>query len=379
MTVAIKEPPPSLTKRYGHTRFWTAADGLLRAFDKSVGVGAAVLDKSAGVQWYLNRRLRELPVAANRIDVRVQDRRMVAEDQNVVQLTLAACDFKPLPRWQPGAHIDVHLPSGRKRQYSLCGRLDTRDHYRIAIRRVPGGGGGSVEAHGLQVGDLIGISKPRNAFYMALPDTALRKRQLRFIAGGIGITPILSMLRQAHQAGLDWSLLYTGRHRQSLPFLDELAEFGTRVTIRTDDVHGVPATVDLVQGIDDDTAIYACGPPDMITAIRAGIDAQSKAELHFERFSPPVVVAGEPFDIELVRSGRVIRVGGEESALAALLRHRPDLAYSCQQGFCGTCVQAVVAGEVDHRERLLTETQRAQGQMLVCVSRAQGGRITLDL
>lgn len=326
-----------------------------------------------------DRELPELAAAVNRRPVRIVDRRRIARDADVVQLTLVAPDGAKLPGWHAGAHIDVYLPSGRTRQYSLCGDPDREREYRIAVRRIPAGGGGSVEVHALSVGQTIEISDPRNAFMMPLPGSGSRAEKLRFVAGGIGITPILPMVRIAERARLAWSLCYCGRHRDSMPFLDELSRFGDKVQVHTDDAAGVPGVDKLLAGVDVRTAVYVCGPQPMLAAVRQGVSPG--AELHFERFSPLPVVDGTPFEMVLARSAEVVRVGREQSALTALWAVRPNLSYSCRQGFCGTCVQRVLDGEVDHRDRILTDRQRASGHMLVCVSRAktEGGRLILDL
>lgn len=361
-------PPPSVSGRFPHSPLWWALGAVADA-------GLLLLDTTAPVRQLLNRAPRQHPVFADRIPVVVADRRIIATDDDVVAVTFTAAEGGLLP-WHPGAHIDVFLPSGRKRQYSLCGDTDDRTTYRVAVRRIADGAGGSIEMHGLAVGDAVEISTPRNAFFLALPETGGR---LRFIAGGIGITPILPMLALADAAGLDWNLIYTGRHRSSLPFLDELSGYGSRVSVRTDDEHGRPGRSELLDGVDAGTAVYACGPPAMVALLQDGLPADSVAELHFERFSPPPVVGGNAFTVELARSGTIVDVAADETALTAIRRHRPHVAYSCQQGFCGTCVQQVVDGTVEHRDQLLTEAQRARGNMLICVSRCQGDRVTLDL
>jgi ferredoxin-NADP reductase len=328
-----------------------------------------------------DQELPEMPLAINRKAMVVADRRLVARDADVVQLTLTAPDGTKLREWHAGAHIDLHLPSGRMRQYSLCGDPRQEREYRIAVRRIPRGGGGSVEVHGLAIGQMVEISEPRNAFLMPLPGSGSQAEKLRFIAGGIGITPILPMARLAERLGVPWSLCYTGRHRDSLPFLDELLAFGEKVRVRTDDEHGLPTAAELLDGVDRRTAVYVCGPPPMIEAVRRSIPLAWGTELHVERFSPLPVVDGTPFELELARSGELVEVRGNQSALAALRAARPNVSYSCQQGFCGTCVQRVVAGDVEHRDNTLTDRQRELGQMLVCVSRAKskGGRLVLDL
>ena len=158
------------------------------------------------------------------IALTVVDRQVVAHDQDVVALTLAATDGRPLPRWHPGAHLDIHLPSGRLRQYSLCGRPRRHaDTYRIAVRRIGDGGGGSIEVHDeLSVGATVTTHGPRNAFPLTVPGYGSPTQRFRFIAGGIGITPILPMLALAERLGVDWSMVYAGRSRDSLPFIDEV-------------------------------------------------------------------------------------------------------------------------------------------------------------
>ena len=215
----------------------------------------------------------------------------------------------------------------------MCGDPREEREYRIAVRRIPAGGGGSVEMHGLDVGRIVEISEPRNAFMMPLPGSASRTEKLRFLAGGIGITPILPMARLAERLGLPWSMCYTGRHRDSLPFLDELAAFGDKVQVRTDDEHGLPTAAELLEGVDERTAVYVCGPPPMIEAVRRAVPVGSGTELHVERFSPLPVVDGTPFELELARSGKVVGVGGDQSALAAFGRPSPMWATPVSKAF----------------------------------------------
>lgn len=285
-----------------------------------------------------------------------------------------------------GAHLDLLLPSGRMREYSLCGDPADRTTYRIAVRRIPGGGGGSIEVHDdLKVGDLISIKGPRNAFPIALPGHGSEARSLRFIAAGIGITPILPMIGAAERFGLNWSMIYTGRSLDSIPFRDEVARFGDKITIRTDDEHGLPTMADLL-GTDPETgqapggmAVYCCGPVPMLEALRRHLGDRSDIELHYERFSPPPVEDGREFTATIASTGQQITVGATESLLAAVRREVPTVPYSCQQGFCGTCKIGTRAGAIDHRDNLLTEPEREAGQILTCVSRAAGDHLTLDL
>jgi ferredoxin-NADP reductase len=311
----------------------------------------------------------------------VVGRTVVAHDQDVVMLTFAGADGAPLPRWRPGAHLDIHLPSGRVRQYSLCGDPTRSDNYRIAVRRIPGGGGGSVEVHDvLVVGSRVTTNGPRNAFPLTVPGYGSPTQRLRFVAAGIGITPILPMMRHVEGLGVKWSMTYSGRSRDSLPFLDEVAEFGDRVEIRTDDVHGVPTAAQLLGDCPDGTAVFACGPAPMLTAIRTALAGRDNVELHFERFAAPPVVDGEEFSVRVASTGTTVQVGAEETLLAALQRADVWPSYSCRQGFCGTCRTRVLEGSAEHRDTLLTEPERAEGMMLICISRAANGqRLTLDL
>jgi ferredoxin-NADP reductase len=314
------------------------------------------------------------------IRLTVVDRRVVARDQDVVALTFRG-DAAPLPSWHPGAHLDIQLPSGRVRQYSLCGNPTRGDTYRIAVRRIPDGGGGSAEMHDvLAVGATVTTHGPRNAFPLTLPGYGSPTARLRFVAGGIGITPILPMLGYADHFGVDWSMMYVGRSPDSLPFLDEVAPFGARVEIRTDDQRGIPDAAELLGDCPDGTAVYACGPASMLTAIRNRLSGREDVELHFERFAAPPVLDGEPFAASIASTGAEVHVGAEETLLAALRRSGVSAPYSCQQGFCGTCRTRVLSGGVDHRDTLLTDPERAAGAMLVCISRAaHGERLTLDL
>ncbi|MEV6335786.1 PDR/VanB family oxidoreductase [Nocardia vinacea] len=351
-----------------------------REQDRAVRVLDAVA--SARLRWttIINRRDLSPRADDHRLSLVVTGRRVEAHDQDVVSLRLESPDARELPPWRPGAHLDLELPSGRLRQYSLCGDpADTRA-YRIAVRRIPGGGGGSVEVHDeLPVGSRIVVRGPRNAFPFAVPGRGSPAARLHFIAGGIGITPILPMARLAMRLGIDWSMVYTGRNRDTIPFLDEIAGFGDRVTVRTDDEHGLPDAATLLAGVTSDTAVYCCGPVPMTTAVADAVREMPGVELHSERFSPPPIVNGVAFEIEFASTGDVVEVPADESALETILRSRPDRPYSCRQGFCRTCKVRVLSGEPEHRESVLTAADHEAGEMLVCVSRSRGGRLVLDL
>ena len=300
----------------------------------------------------------------------VTKREMLTPD--VVALTIADPDGGLLPSWTPGGHIDVQLPSGRRRQYSLCGMPGRRTEYRIAVRRLDDGAGGSLEMHqAYDVGDTLVFEGPRNAFYLGTDEG-----DALFVIGGIGVTPMLPMIREAAQRGMDWRAVYAGRTRADMPLLDEVCAVDPdRVRVWADDEHGrFAGTEELLADAGPRTAVYVCGPTAMLEAVRETRDQHADAPLHYERFSAPPVVDGVPFELELARSGRLLMVPADRSALDVMLDVDPTTACSCRQGFCGTCKVKVVAGDVDRRGR----TAEADDEMLVCVSRAHGGRIVID-
>ncbi|MGW2960197.1 PDR/VanB family oxidoreductase [Streptomyces sp. NPDC001220] len=292
--------------------------------------------------------------------LRIASRATVAD--GVVQLRL---EGERLPGWEPGAHLDVVLPSGLVRQYSLCGDPADTSSYTIATRLVTDGRGGSREVHEqLAEGMELEVRGPRNRFPLVGADAYV------FVAGGIGITPILSMVR-ALPAGAEWRLLYCGRSRASMPYVAELAG-DDRVTVVAEDEDGRPDLDALA--VPEGALVYCCGPQGLMAAVQERFPA-----VRLERFAPHTGGAGDQeFELELRRSGRTVTVPADSTVLAAVRAELPDTAYSCAQGFCGTCRQRVVAGEVEHRDELLTDAERADS-MLICVSRARGGRLVLDL
>ncbi|GGO45014.1 PDR/VanB family oxidoreductase [Streptomyces lasiicapitis] len=297
----------------------------------------------------------------------------------VVQLRLEGGHLAALPGWEPGAHLDLVLPSGLVRQYSLCGDPEDTSSYTVATRLIgpdEGGRGGSLEVHeALREGMEVEVRGPRNRFPLVDDATSYV-----FIAGGIGITPILAMVRAVDAAGADWRLLYCGRSRASMPFLEELEKPGGRVTFVAEDVDGRPdvrAFLGEGQGAAAGTAVYVCGPEGLMDAVASALPEGCTP--HLERFAPAASAGGEsPFEVELRRSGRTVAVGADTTVLAAVRAEVPNVAYSCEQGFCGTCQHHVLEGEIDHRDELLTDGERGDS-MLICVSRARGTRLVLDL
>jgi ferredoxin-NADP reductase len=306
--------------------------------------------------------------------VTVTERRTGAE--GVVVLELRSPTGAQLPSWHPGAHIDLLLPGGLIRQYSLCGDPCDHDAYTIAVLREDDGRGGSRFIHDeLRAGDEVRIRGPRNQFGL------VRSEKYTFIAGGIGITPILPMLAAADAAGADWQLHYGGRHRRSMAFLDALEQWSSsRIHLYPQDEVGL-INLERVVGDDPRVHLYCCGPPALISALQAAAGTVPPSHLHLELFRPTDVAEGPalPFDVELVRSGMYLTVPGDTSLLETLLAAGVDVQYSCESGTCGTCEMTVIEGEVDHRDTLLTADERhANNTMYPCVSRSKGDRLVLD-
>jgi ferredoxin-NADP reductase len=315
-------------------------------------------------------------------DVVVED--VKREAAEVVSLVLRRTDGTALPSWAPGAHVDVILPSGLVRQYSLCGDAGDSSTYRIAVLREANSRGGSEEVHRLTAGQALSIREPRNNF--ALTDAA----NYLFLAGGIGITPILPMLRDACQRGAQWRLVYGGRSRKSMAFLDEvLALSGGSVDVVCEDESGYPDFESEISKLGRGSAIYACGPLAMLTAVEQQCAQTGHDDvLHLERFTADSRLTSayvseqenEVFEVELARTGAVLHVGPSESLLHVIRTVVPSVLYSCEEGYCGTCETRVLSGVPDHRDEVLTDEERAAGKtMMICVGRSKTARIVLDI
>lgn len=303
-------------------------------------------------------------------EVVVTDRRQLAD--GVVVLVLAPPEGGTLPRWAPGAHVDLAPDGGPERQYSLCG-TPAEPIWEIAVLREPGGRGGSAFVHDhVRVGDRVRVRGPRNHFSLV---EAVR---YRFVAGGIGITPIRPMIAEVAARGADWRLLYGGRTAASMAFADELTALGDRVRLRPQDEHGLLDLKAELADVDETTAVYCCGPEPLLAAVA---DLVPPRTLHVERFAPVAIATdGTAFDVELNRSGKIVRVLPGRSVLESIEAAGVPVLFSCREGTCGTCETEVLDGEPDHRDSLLTEQEHAAGDtMLICVSRARGTRLVLDL
>jgi ferredoxin-NADP reductase len=313
------------------------------------------------------------------LPLRVSELRWEAE--GVLSLGLVDPSGGALPPWTPGAHLDVELRPGLERQYSLCGALDDDREWRLAVLLEPHGRGGSAWVHErLRPGDTIRVRGPRNHFEL------VRAEAYEFIAGGIGITPILPMLAAATVAGSRWRLLYGGRRRASMAFVEQLASYGERVAIVPEDDYGLLDVRGAVAGWKPGTLVYCCGPAPLLDAVEQDCAAAEfpAGTLHVERFTPRLsadaVREGGSFDVHLERSGLTVHVAEGQTILEAVEAAGVAVACSCLEGTCGTCETTVLDGDVDHRDSILTDEERAASEtMMICVSRARSPALRLDL
>ncbi|MES4886700.1 PDR/VanB family oxidoreductase [Streptomyces sp. NPDC096012] len=294
----------------------------------------------------------------------------------VLAVTLADPGGAELPPWKPGAHVEVTLGE-YVRHYSLCGDPADRHTYRLGVLREPSGRGGSAYAHTrLRVGDRLPVGPPRNQFPL------VKGERYVFVAGGVGITPLLAMIRQVHRDGLPWRLVYGGRRLSAMAFVDELEPYGDRVRLCPQDVYGHPdlaAAMDVGPG----TRIYACGPEPLLAAVRKQGATLDGSTVHIERFAPRVDLSTAPateFDVACVASERLLTVRADETMLDAMLRAGIDVNHDCRQGTCGTCELELLDGEALHLDSVLDPDDPERGSLIFpCVSRAAGRRLVVDI
>lgn len=306
-------------------------------------------------------------------------RRDVAAD-GVLTLTLAHPDGSDLPEWTPGAHIDLVLSESLVRQYSLCGSTGNRAQWRVGILRDPNSRGGSEFVHDrVQEGSTLRVRGPRNHFPL------VSSPRYQFVAGGIGVTPILTMIEAAEARGAEWHLLYGGRERASMGFLDDLERYGERVNICPQDERGMLDLPSVLGTPRADTLVYCCGPEGLLTAVENACRPWPEGSLHIERFSAKPV--GEPspealgtFEVVCQRSGVTLTVGPDDTIYELAEEAGLDVLGACMEGVCGTCECEVIEGDVDHRDSVLSDAERAAGDaMMICVSRSRSERLVLDL
>jgi ferredoxin-NADP reductase len=299
--------------------------------------------------------------------------------EGVVTLTLADPQGGDLPGWSPGAHIDLQLGESLVRQYSLCGGMSDRSAWRVGVLLDPESRGGSKLVHEeLHEGATVRIRGPRNHFPL------VHSPRYQFVAGGIGITPILTMIEAAQARGADWHLLYGGRERASMAFLDELEPHGERVTVCPQDESGMLDLASVLGEPRDDTLVYCCGPEGLLAAVEEKCASWPEGSLHIERFAAKEVEAPDDalatFEVECQRSGVTVTVPADRSIYEVVEEAGVDVLGSCMEGVCGTCECDVIEGEGDHRDSVLSEAEKARGDtIMICVSRSRSERLVLDL
>ncbi|MER5688951.1 PDR/VanB family oxidoreductase [Streptomyces sp. NPDC002205] len=305
--------------------------------------------------------------------------RRTDEADGVVSLDLRRVDGASLPVWAPGAHVDLLLAPDLVRQYSLCSSPEEAEVWRVAVLREKDGRGGSLHVHDtLAEGDTVRVRGPRNHFPLERADRYL------FIAGGIGVTPIIPMLAEAERIGSAWEMAYGGRALASMAFRDELVKrYDERVRVRPEDEYGLLDLDALLGTPQPGTLVYCCGPEPLLKAVEERCADWPEDALHLERFTPKELQAplrDGAFDVELAQSGITVTVPPDKSVLQAVEEAGVQVLSSCQEGTCGTCETVVLDGTVDHRDSLLTPAeQSSHDTMMICISRALCPRLVLDL
>ncbi|MFD1624115.1 PDR/VanB family oxidoreductase [Azospirillum griseum] len=309
----------------------------------------------------------------------------IEEPGNILRVKLAAADGAPLPPFTAGAHIDVRLQDGDLdlwRQYSLCSDPAQTDHYEIGVLRAPNSRGGSEALHRLAVvGARFTIDGPRNHF--ALTEDAA---QTVLFGGGIGITPMLAMAQRLHRLGRDFVVHYCTRSDSATAFRDVIAvaPWADRVVFHHDD-RDPAQRLDPARDLPPpsaDTHLYVCGPAGFMEWVigAATTAGHAPGNIHREYFSAEVDVSGDRFEVTARRSGVTVSVGPEDTIAKALARVGVSITVKCEEGVCGTCVTDILDGTPDHRDRFLTDEERAEGTMLcVCCSRARSKTLILDI
>ena len=317
----------------------------------------------------------DLPVGDASLLAVVAGRRECA--RGVVELVLESVDGVDLPAWEPGAHIDLVLEDDLIRQYSLCGDPLDRRSYRVAVLLEPEGRGGSRRIHGQRSGgSRIEVRGPRNHFPLHQSPRYL------FIAGGIGVTPMLPMVGAAERAGADWRLVYGGRSEETMAYLDELGALGDRVTFWPADSKGLIDLEKFLGTPAEGTLVYSCGPEPLLAAVEARCASWPAGALNLERFSAVEIdtSADTGFDVELRQTGTTLHVNEDQTILEVVTGAGVYVSTSCTEGTCGSCETPILEGRAEHRDVVLSPEEQEEGKtMMICVSRAACPKLVLDL
>lgn len=315
------------------------------------------------------------------IELRVD--RVESPAERIRSVVLVPVNGAALPGYTAGAHMEIHLPDGATRPYSLIdfdGDCAAPAAYRFGVRLEEESRGGSRFMHGLKEGDTVTADVPKNDFPLADGDAPAV-----LIAGGIGVTPIISMATALKDAGRNYALHYAMRDRSAAAFTDRLDEIhGERLSLHFDDEAGGPLDLKAIIGAADPNAhLYVCGPKPMIEAARQVAEAAGfpNDRIHFELFDAPADQEGDTaFEVEVASTGKVYTIPPGKSIIDVLEEAGEDLIYDCQRGDCGICQTDVLEGEPDHRDVVLSDAERASGKVMqICVSRAKSARLKLDL
>lgn len=306
--------------------------------------------------------------------------RVVAIDDGahgVRVLRLASSDGADLPQWEPGAHLEVTLPGDVRRHYSLCGSRADGQQWTIGVLREKLSRGGSSYLHDeVEVGHELTVTGVRNLFPLVPAEEYV------FVAGGIGITPLLPMIEAAEAVGSDWHLQYCGRRRASMAFLDRLAPYGERVTVAPADECGRIDVRAVLAAAPPQALVYACGPGSLLATLEEQATAAGLT-LHVERFTAapvPASVHNTAFEVQLAQTGVTLEVPADRSIVEVLEDAGVGVPSSCQEGVCGTCETKVLQGTPDHRDSILSDEERRSGNtMMICVGRSRSPRLVLDL
>lgn len=311
---------------------------------------------------------------------------MTLEAEGVLSLRLSRIEGnKPLPAWDPGAHIDVYVPDGTTRQYSLCGDPRDLSSWQIAVLREPQGRGGSAFIHDeLRVGDRLLVTRPKQNF--ALEDAPYHA----LVAGGVGITPIMAFAEHLDREGRPFRLVYGGRTEGSMAFRERLGLLGDRVTFLAEDRDGRPDLDEVVKQLPDGGLIYVCGPLALLRAVQSAAEAVHGPDqdlVRFELFSRTGVepkesapLDGDSYELVLAKSGHTLRMKPDANILETVLALGIEVENDCRDGICGSCVTPVLSGTVDHQDLVLTrKEQAAMDKMMICCSKPTCERLELDL
>jgi len=299
------------------------------------------------------------------------------ETSRIKRFDLVSADGSDLPDWSAGAHIDIKTKAG-VRSYSLISwQAEKTLHYQIAVQLEDSGEGGSQAMHSLNVGDTVSASAPLNDFSLVE-----NNRPVLLLAGGIGVTPLISMATTLAAKDASFNFYYAGRTRSEMAYVDELkAMHAEQFNSYFDDVN----CIDMAELMVDkqDHTLYICGPKGMIEAARTAAEAQGivASQIHVELFNTTVPATGDTaFEVEIADSGQVINVDADQTIIEALEKAGLDLMYDCQRGDCGICQTDVVSGTPDHRDVVLSQTEKDSGKVMqICVSRAKSKRLVLAL